>query len=96
MISAKEAKKMMPFPSVGSELKAIEAAIKIAAANGRSSIRYTGTKSQFASGDLYSGKYPSHIIDIIAELRKFGYSADIKCEEKQFVDIYLFINWGDA
>lgn len=49
----------------------------------------------FGSNVYYSGpnEWPSAGKAVIHELRKLGYAVDIRCEDRQFVDIFLEVSW---
>lgn len=50
---------------------------------------------EFGSGKCYTteDKYPEQCRYIIEQLRSLGYNCIIKCEEKQFVSMWLEISW---
>lgn len=54
-------------------------------------------KYGFSDASFYSSNpYPKKIKDVIDNLIKLGFRASIRVEERQFVDIYLLIEWGEV
>ena len=49
----------------------------------------------FASGECYAqrDKWPTHCRSIQDDLRALGYKAEVRVEERQFVDIWLQVSW---
>lgn len=76
--------------------KAVNEAIQKAVDKGKTNTRLYGPYNVFGQSALYAtiDKYPPIVIKTLEALRAKGYKAQIKCEEKQFVDIYLFIDWA--
>lgn len=61
------------------------------AKDGKSTLKYRD--DDFGSSKLYAGK-PSEVQNaIMSKLRDLGYEVKIGSEERQFVDIYLEVNW---
>ena len=59
---------------------------------GKKSVRTYGVNGEFGSGDLYNGNTP--LVDIVIEaLRHNGFRAKLCFDMRQFVGIYLFIEW---
>lgn len=70
----------------------VSAQIEKAAKAGQNSLRTYGLDGCFGVSDLYNGNTP--LVDkAIKALKTYGYDAKIKCEMKQFVDIYLEVKW---
>lgn len=51
----------------------------------------------FGFGNYYGSEddYPERNKKVIQKLRDLGYTVEIGYESRQFVDIYLYITWGD-
>lgn len=90
-MKAHEARKLTNARNPEVILDTILKMIKVAAEQGKSSIKVR--EFGFGDGSLYSGDPTMTQSTVIKELKKLGYTADIKVEEKQFVDIYLDISW---
>ena len=79
----------MPTEIVNSILTLVQAA----AENGDRSIKYRG--SGFGDSIMYSGEdhIPAVNRAVIKQLRDLGYQVRIRCEERQFVDLWLEVSW---
>jgi hypothetical protein len=89
MITAKEAREMAITEEiilVDIEKKIIEAAEKH-----ECSIKYRN--HGFGNGDLYHNEPSISQAIIIQNLRKLGFTANVRTEDKQFADIFLEIIW---
>lgn len=69
----------------------IEMLILDAAKAGKTSIRFRNFN--FGGSHLYGGKPTEFQADVITKLGEAGYKAQIHCEERSFVDIWLEIDW---
>lgn len=89
LVKASELKKQVDMKEIAQHLNSI-----ILAANemGKKSVKTYGLNGEFGSGDLYNGNTP-FVNEVIAALRANGFRARIACDAKQFVDIYLYIEW---
>ena len=67
--------------------------VQAAAENGDRSIKYRG--SGFGDSIMYSGEdhIPAVNRAVIKQLRDLGYQVRIRCEERQFVDLWLEVSW---
>ncbi len=95
MLTAQQARSMMPVDSNG-VLEEILKLIESRALDGEEEVKIYQSKGiTFGSSALYCSedKYPKSVKEVLSELRKLGYSAGIRCEERQFVDIYLLVKW---
>ena len=90
-ITANQAREIMP--SIKVEIILNELMVEISEAAKSDSSRLYVREYGFGDGALYSSKVPSLQNQIITKLRELGYTAEIRIEEKQFVDIYLLITW---
>ncbi|MGX9709987.1 hypothetical protein [Stenotrophomonas maltophilia group sp. LNF259] len=69
--------------------------IRAAAVNGKR--EYITREYGFGDGSCYTAEdnYPALCKAILKELRDLGYKADIGSSCGQFVDVWLFVRWGD-
>lgn len=67
--------------------------VKVAAARGEWSIKTYACN--FGSGNLYGGTPTDLQSAVMAKLNDLGYKTEIRCEERQFVDIWLQVSWED-
>ncbi len=72
---------------------AILADVQKQAQTGRRTLRVNGYG--FASGECYvqRDKWPEHCRRIQDELLALGFKAEVRVEERQFVDIWLQVSW---
>ena len=95
MISAKEARNITEANNpnlLERVLDDVSAQIAKAAKAGQNSLRTYGLDGCFGNSELYNGNTP--LVDkAIKALKTHGYDAQIKCEMRQFVDIYLEVKW---
>lgn len=91
IIKAQEARELSKKNSIEGIIEEIGKMIIESAENGESilQIRDFG----FGNSELYNGKMDEKQEEIINILRSYGYSAKLRFEERQFVDIYLEISW---
>lgn len=63
----------------------------------RGRYKYITRNYGFGEGTLYAPEkdYPEMIKSVLKELRNLGYKAEIRVEERQFVDIWLEITWDE-
>lgn len=66
--------------------------VHAAALLGQTSIK--SYKADFGGSHLYGGKPTAVQLSILSKLKALGYRAEVRCEERQFVDIYLSVSWG--
>lgn len=93
MITAKELYKKYNQESLLENcLNEIEQLVIEAAKKGETKIEYRNFA--FGSGHLYSGAPTEPQAKVISMLKDAGYKAEIYCEEGNFVDIWLEINWS--
>lgn len=94
MKTAKEMKAIADAKNfnVDEVLKKLEYEITTTALLGKFQLKYYG--NDFGSGNCYHSRPNENQQKIIDELRKLGYKADVQAEERQFVDIYLLIDWS--
>ncbi len=94
MITAQEARAMNPNNKVEEILKDIEQRIKSIAPLGDTMLRVRdyGFGDSAWYGQLVPPGYDVQT-KVIKTLNGLGFKATVKCEEKQFVDIYLEICW---
>jgi hypothetical protein len=71
----------------------IEKNIRLAAAEGKRSIKVRDYG--FSDGSCYGPEqgWSSHQKEIIRQLRLAGYNAAVVVEERQFVDLWLEVSW---
>lgn len=89
LVKASELKKQVDMKEIAQHLNSI-----ILAANemGKKSVRTYGLNGEFGGGDLYNGNTPL-VTEVLSALRVNGFRAKICFDMKQFVDIYLYIEW---
>lgn len=89
LIKASELKKKSNMQDIVDHLNAI---ITLANESGKKSTRTYGLQGEFGESSLYNG-YSPLVKEVIAALEANGFRAKIACDMKQFVDIYLYIEW---
>lgn len=69
--------------------------IRAAAVNGKR--EYITREYGFGDGSCYTAEdnYPALCKAILKELRDLGYRADIGSSCGQFVDVWLYVRWGE-
>ncbi len=69
--------------------------IRAAAVNGKR--EYITREYGFGDGSCYTAEdnYPALCKAILTELRDLGYKADIGSSCGQFVDVWLYVRWGE-
>ena len=70
--------------------------IRTAAENGKR--EYITREYGFGDGSCYTteDKYPALCKAILKELRDLGFKADIGSSCGQFVDVWLYVRWGES
>lgn len=93
LITAKEADELDPAKEDDRIDEYLNDLIKKNAA--KREFRTYGPASVFGGTELYCGsdKYPDVVKRTLKRLTDAGYTARICCEENQFVDIYLLVEW---
>ncbi len=94
MLTAQQAKILACPKTADDFLKEILQSIKAIAEKG--GLTHKTYIAGFGDARLYSGKPNPVQQEILNKLHQLGYKAGIRCEEKQFVDVYLFISWEDV
>jgi hypothetical protein len=92
-LTAAQARELSKLNSPKGLTEAVLEGVKERAEQGKS--EFITRQYGFGDGRLYTTEqnYPSKIREVLQILRKLGYKADIFCEERQFVDIYLKVTW---
>ena len=73
---------------------AILAGVAKAAEQGR--YEYTTRDYGFGTSTYCNERdYPPLCVAILKELRSLGYTCVVRSEERQFVDLWLSVSWGD-
>lgn len=89
MISAREARQLCPV-SLDECLIRLDTQIKKAASNGETYIRVPYDMTKVEGCCVF---FTLH--ELRQKLKDLGYTIKEKYEERQFVDIYLEIHWGE-
>ena len=93
MITARELyEKYNQESALDSCLNEIEQLVIEAAKKGETKIEYRNFA--FGSGHLYGGAPTEPQAKVISMLKDAGYKAEIHCEERNFVDIWLEVSWS--
>lgn len=92
-LTAKQASELADKHDPAKAVDAILADVKKQAMQGRRTLRVHGYG--FGSAECYASRdrWPEHCRRIQDELVALGYRADIHTEERQFVDIWLQVEW---
>ena len=90
-LTADEARALTEKSDPGSYVAEILEDVKEAAEAGRTSIKTYAC--DFGSGNLYNGQPTPLQQAVMKKLTDLGYKASIRCEERQFVDIWLQVSW---
>lgn len=98
MLTAKQARELMPKRKISTLLSEVFEKIEINAAADRDSARISSLISdeeRFAwiADYVYHGKKDGTIGLLIAELTKLGYTCTNVYEERQFVDMDVIVSW---
>lgn len=95
LFTAKEALALSRMSDPEHTVRNILELVKLAAQRGEYSIKVR--EWDFGSAAYYCApqQWPSDGKAIIGQLRELGFGADICSEERQFVDIWLEVSWGD-
>jgi hypothetical protein len=68
--------------------------VKVAAHEGKDRIKTYAC--DFGSGNLYGGTPTPLQQAVMDQLHALGFKTAIRCEERQFVDIWLEVSWGET
>ncbi len=95
LLTAKEALDLTRKNDPQHTVRNILELVKLAAARGEYSIKVR--EWGFGGTEYYCApqQWPSAGKAIIGQLRELGFSANIGSEERQFVDVWLEVSWGD-
>lgn len=94
-ITAKEAQALTQAALVETEvekvLSDIMERVETEARGGKSLLKYRD--NGFGDSCVYGTSWPIINRCVVAELHKLGYRADVRSDERQFVDIWLQVEW---
>lgn len=95
LLTAKDALEISRKSDPDHTLRNILELVKLAAERGKYIIQVR--EWGFGGNEYYHGPqtWPTSGKAIIGRLRELGFSADIKSEERQFMDIWLEVSWED-
>ncbi|MBD1554667.1 hypothetical protein [Pseudomonas typographi] len=93
-LSAEKARDMARAKDPAFAVDTILAGIAIAAKGGK--YEFDTREYGFGDGSCYSNqdKWPELCKAIIRELNALGYKCQVRCDEGQFVDMWLEVTWG--
>lgn len=93
MLTAAEALKISCANDPGGIVTKILSLVEAAANQGDRSIQYRG--AGFGDSAVYNveTQWPKMNQLVVKRLRDLGYSAHVRCEERQFVDLWLEVSW---
>lgn len=94
MLTAKQALEIATSPLAAECVSTLLGLIEKAAQEKKTTLRTY--LCDFGSGRLYGGSPTLKQQEIMSSLRSLGYFVEVRAEEKQFVDVYLFISWENA
>lgn len=94
-ITAAEAAALARSKSPDGALDLILAEVRKQAEAGKTSLKTYSCG--FGDGALYTdeSKYPELQREVLKRLRALGYRAEVRVEERQFVDLWLHVSWGE-